>query len=100
MLNLARPRKPILQQIFPVPRTIFGTRPVANRGELSYCWAINYEPGNSIDAPGARAHGLSLADRGRDRRVDWVICVSRVHLGDQADLRRNACARRQGGGVR
>src|SRR6266508_3623356 len=78
----------------------FGICPVANRVELSYFWAINCEPGNLIAAPESRAHGLSLAARGRAGGVDCAVCVSRVSLGDQTDLRRNARARRQGGGVR
>src|SRR5437016_8868396 len=66
------------------------TTPVANRGELSYFWAVNCESGNSIAAPESRAHRLSLAARGRDGRFDCAVCVSRVSLGDQTDLRRTA----------
>src|SRR5262245_46727681 len=89
MLKLGCARKPILQQISArsVPRNPFESRRVAYRGELGYSWASDCEHGTASVTTQSRAYRLSLAPCGRGRRVDCVVCVPGVSVGDEADLR-------------
>src|SRR5437773_11303839 len=67
-------------------RNLFEIPTVARRGELSYSWEINCEPGNSTAAPGARARDFSLAAGDRRSRPRRVVRLPHFSLGDETDL--------------
>src|SRR5262249_47546062 len=69
---------------------------VANLCELSYFCAIDRDPGNSSAASESSPYGLPLAACPRRCCSACAIGVSRLSLGDETDLRRNADPRRPG----
>src|SRR5437870_1690167 len=97
ILKLNCPRKRILQKISVRRNSFARLRAAAN-------WAISVEsirePGNSIAASESCAYTISLAAGDRRARSAGVVRLSLFSLGDQADLRPNARARRPGGGIR